>query len=266
MKLKMIAAAVGLILSAASQAAIVPTTTPGGSDVLLNVWEQGAPGGQKDQSFTLDLGMTFTQFVNTVANTGGTTNLATLLGSDSTWAGFLASSDTTDAGVLQWSVIASGNKVPTTRPAIFGTATVGSDPTTQGAAGFLTNNDINVANTQVSTTISNLNTVATPNESVNLAGSGSYYQDFALANFNTHGFANGNNIGDTANVWTASNTGAGTAAATMSQLAGTMNFSQVGGSYVLSYNVAAVPEAPGMGMALAGIAALGFIALRRRNA
>jgi len=266
MKLKMIAAAVGLILSAASQAAIVPTTTPGGSDVLLNVWEQGAPGGQKDQSFTLDLGMTFTQFINTVASTGGTTSLATLLSTDATWAGFLATSDTTDAGVLQWSVIAAGSKVPTTRPAIFGTATVGSDPTTQGAAGFLTNNDINVSNTQVATTISNLNTVATPNESVNLVNSGAYYQDFALADFNTHGFANGNTIGATANVWTAANTGPGTAAATMTQLAGTMNFSQVGGSYVLSYNVAAVPEAPGMGMALAGIAALGFIALRRRNA
>jgi hypothetical protein len=262
MKLKLIAAVVGLTLSAASQATIVPTTTVGGSDLLLDVWEQSAPGGQKDQSFTLDLGMTFTQFV---ANAGTSATLATLLSTDSTWNSFLSSSDTTDAGALQWSVIASGSKVPTTRPAIFGTATVGSDPTTQGAAGFLTNNDINVANTQVATTISNLNTVANPNESVNLSGSGSYYQDDSLANFNQHGIANGNSIGalNVAQVWTASNTGAGTAAATMTQLAGTMTFSQVGGNYLLVY---AVPEAPGFGMALAGLAALGFLAIRRRNA
>jgi len=264
MKLKMIAAAVGLVLSAASHATIVPTTTPGGSDLLLDVWEQGAPGGQKDQSFTLDLGMTFTQFMNNDAHS--TATLATLLSTDTTWTSFLASSDTTDLGALQWSVIASGSKVPTTRPAIFGTATVGSDPTSQGAAGFLTNNDILAANTQVAGTITNLNLAANPNEQVALTGSGAYYQDLALANFNGHGFANGNNLGDTAAVWTASNTGAGTAAATMAQLAGTMTLTQVGANYVLSYNVAAVPEAPGFTMALAGLAALGFLAIRRRNA
>jgi len=264
MKLKMIAAAAGLILSAASQAAIVPTTTVGGSDLLLDVWEQGAPGGQPDQSFTLDLGMTFNQFVTNSANSSAT--LATLLSTDSTWSSFLATSDTTDAGALQWSVIASGNKV-NTRPAIFGTVTAGTDPTTEGSSGFLTNNDLNNANTQVSTTISNLNTVASPNEQVALKGSGAYYQDFSLANFNSSGFQNSNNIGVAAAVETAKNlAGSTTAAATMTQLAGTMNFAQVGGNYVLSYNVAAVPEAPGSGMALAGLAALGFLAWRRRNA
>jgi len=264
MKLKMIAAAVGLILSAASQAAIVPTTTVGGSDLLLDVWEQGAPGGQPDQSFTLDLGMTFNQFVTNYASHSAT--LTTLLSTDSTWNSFLASSDTTDAGALQWSVIASGNKV-NTRPAIFGTVTAGTDPTTAGASGFLTNADLNVANTQVATTITNMNVGANPNEQISLKGSGAYYQDFSLANFNGSGFQNGNNIGATAAVETAANLAGGTtAAATMTQLAGTMTLTQVGGNYVLSYNVAAVPEAPGFGMALAGLAALGFLARRRRNA
>jgi len=262
MKLKFIVAAIGVVLSAASHAQIVPTTTVGGSDLLLDVWEQGAPGGQPDQSFTLNLNETFTQFVN---NSNSSATLATLLSTDSTWTGFLASSDTADVGALQWSVIASGNKVPTTRPAIFGTVTVGTDPTTQGAAGFLTNNDIIAANTQVNPTITALNLSATPNEQVALTGSGAYYQNFTLSDFNQHGFQNGNNIGATAAVETASNTGAGTAAATMAQLAGTMTFTQVGSNYVLSYNVAAVPEAPGFGMTLAGLALLGFVALRRRN-
>ena len=262
MKLKLIAAAIGLVVSTASHADIVPTTTTGGSDLLLDVWEQGAPGGQPDQSFTLNLNETFTQFVN---NANSSATLATLLSTDSTWTNFLASSDTTDAGALQWSVIASGSRVPTTRPAILGTATVGTDPTTQGAAGFLTNNDILAANSQVSPTIAALNQSSTPNEQVALNGSGAYYQNFTLSNFNQHGFSNGNNLGTTAAVWTASNTGAGTAAATMAQLAGTMTFSQVGQNYVLSYNVAAVPEAPGLEMTLAGAALLGFVALRRRR-
>ena len=263
MKLKMIAAAIGLTLSAVSQAAIVPPSTTGGSDLLLNVWEQGAAGGQADQSFTLDLGVTFSQFVT---NAGSSATLATLLSSDATWNSFLASSDTTDAGALQWSVIASGNKV-NTRPGIFGTVTVGTDPTTQGASGFLTNNDLNNANVQVATTIANLNVAASPNEQVALKGSGAYYQDFSLANFNGSGFQNGNDIGATAAVETAKNVAGGTtAAASLTQLAGTMTFAQVGGNYVLSYNVAAVPEAPGFGTAVCGLAALGFLALRRRNA
>jgi hypothetical protein len=264
MKLKMIAAAVGLVLSAAAQATITTPITVGGSDLLLNVWEQGAPGGQPDQSFTFDLGMTFNQFVTNQANS--TATLATLLSTDATWQGFLASSDTADLGALQWSVIASGNKV-NTRPAIFGTATAGTDPTTAGSSGFLTNGDLNNANVQVATTIANLNTAANPNEQVALKASGSYYQDLQLSNFNAAGFSNGNNIGDTASVWTASNlSGSTTTAAVMKQLAGTMTFAQVGGNYVLSYNVAAVPEASGVGMSLCGLFALGFLAVRRRNA
>ena len=260
MKLKLIAAVVGLTLSAASQATIVGTTTVGGSDLLLNVWEQNAPGGQPDQSFTLNLNETFSQFV---ANSGNSATLATLLSTDSTWTSFLASSDTTDAGVLQWSVIASGSKVTGNVPAILGTVAAGTDPTTAGSSGFLIGNDLNTANTQVNLTLGGLN--KNLDEQVAVSPSTGYYQNYDLQEFNTHGFANGNVIGTTANVETATYAGS-TAAATMAQLQGTMTFAQSGANYVLSYNVAAVPEAPGFGMALAGLAALGFLAIRRRNA
>jgi len=262
-KLKLIVAAAGLVLSAASQAALVPPSTVGGSDLLLDVWEQGAPNGAADQSFTLDLGVAFTNFVN---GSSSSSTLATLLSTDATWTNFLASSDTTDAGVLQWSVVASGSKGPVNRPAIIGTVTVGSDPTTAGAAGHLTNGDINTSNTQISAFFNQLG-IAGTQEQTGLKGSGLYYQDTNLAAFNAHGFNNGNAIGATANVETATLVpGATSGAALMASLTGTMTFAQVGGNYVLSYNVAAVPEAPGMGMALAGVAALGFLALRRRNA
>ena len=45
-----------------------------------------------------------------------------------------------------------------------------------------------------------------------------------------------------------------------------MNFAQVGGDYILSYTVAAVPEASGLGMALAGVGVAGFIGRRRKQA
>ncbi len=263
MKLKMIVAVAGLAFGAAHAAQITTPGTVGGSDLLLNVYEQGAPGGQPDQSFTFDLGMTFNQFITTVA-AGPTTTLATLLSSDTTWQSFLSSSDTADAGALQWSVVASGNKV-NTRPAIFGSVTAGTDPHLAGTSGFPTNQDLNQSNTQLTTFINNLNTVANPTEQVGLKGSGMYFQDLALANWNGVSFSTNNNIGDSAAVaWINNLSGGTTAAAVVSEATGTLNFSQVNGSYVLTY-VNAVPEASGMGMALCGLAALGFLA-RRRNA
>jgi MYXO-CTERM domain-containing protein len=38
-----------------------------------------------------------------------------------------------------------------------------------------------------------------------------------------------------------------------------------GGAFTANYTVAAVPEADGIAMALAGLGALGFVALRRRQ-
>lgn len=266
MKLKLIVAAIGLVASAASQATIIPTTTPGGSDLLLNVWEQGAPDGSLDQSFTLNLGLTLTQYVNLVSSSNFTSpvTLSTLLSSDSTWSNFLATSDTADAGVLQWSVIASGNKVPTTRPAILGTVTAGTDPTTQGSYGFLTNQNIIDANTQVATTVTTLANAATPDEQVSVKGSKGYFQTYNLASYNTKGFFNSNVIGATnISVETAANIGSAPTAAAMTQLNGVMDFSKVGSSYVLT--VSPAPEAPGSALMLAGLGALSLLALRRKN-
>ena len=260
MKLKLIAAVVGLALSAASHAAINSTGNAGGSDLLLDVWEQGATGGQADQSFTLDLGETFSQFVNTSSSSA---TLATLLSTDSTWQSFLSSSDLSS---LQWSVIASGSHVVGTNAGIFGTAAAGTDPTTSGAFGFPTNSDLQNSNTQIATFIQNLNATGAA-EQVGLKGSGIYYQDLHLSDYNGVSFSNSNAIGTDATVWSVNTIAKGTnTAAAVTELAGTMSFNQVGGNYVLSYNVAAVPEAPGFGMALAGLAALGFLAIRRRNA
>jgi hypothetical protein len=263
MKLKLIAAVVGLALSAASQAQIIPPSTVGGSDLLLDVWEQGASNGAPDQSFTLNLNETLSQFV---ASASTSSTLATLLSTDSTWTGFLSSSSPV-AGDLQWSVIASGNRVPTTA-SFLASVTTGEDPTQTG----VTNGELNPANTQLATTIANLNVsgASNVNEQVNTVASNAYYQTYSLGNFNSYAWDNGNNLGTTGvEIAQASQSSRSSpAAATIAVLPGTLSFVQnaATGNYVLSYNVAAVPEAPGFGMALAGIAVLGFLALRRKNA
>ncbi len=260
MKLKFIAVLAGWTLSAASQAAILGTTNAGGSDLLLNVWEQVAPGGQPDQSFTLNLNETLSQFV---AQSGSTATLATLLSTDATWTSFLASSDTADAGVLRWSVIASGNKTVGKGPSILGTVTAGTDPTTAGRSGFLIGNDLLEANAALSGMIGGLD--KNLDEQVAARLSNGYYQAYDMQDFNSSGFDNGNAIGVTANVETGTSD-LGTRPATMTQLPGTMNFSQVGGNYVLNYTVAAAPEAPGWLAMLAGLAALTLIGRRRKSA
>ncbi len=48
-------------------------------------------------------------------------------------------------------------------------------------------------------------------------------------------------------------------------LPGTFYFGQQNGSYVVQYQVAAVPEPTGIAMMLAGLGAIGFMALRRKS-
>lgn len=261
MKLKLIAAVVGLALSAASQAQIVPPTTTGGSDLLLDVWEQGASNGAPDQSFTLNLGETMSQFL---ASDASSSTLATVLSTDSTWTSFLSSSSAT-AGDLQWSVVASGSKVPT-RSSYLASVTAGEDPVGFGA----TNANVNSANTTLNEVIANMNVAATPNEQVNVKGSAAYYQTNNLSNISSNSWDNGNNLGATGvQIAQALNVGGVVSTtANTTVLPGVLGFVQnaTTGNYVLSYSVAAVPEAPGFGMVLAGLVALGFVALRRKNA
>jgi len=257
MKLKFLVAALGLIASAASQAQILQTNNPGntGSDLLLDVWEQGASNGAPDQSFTLNLNETLTQFL---ASDTTSSTLATLSSGDSTWTNFLASSSAAD---LQWSVIASGNKLPT-RAGTLATVTAGEDVTT-----FAINNlSITSANTALNTVIDNLNVQATPNESVNIAPSPAYYQQYNLGSFGQNIWDNGNVLGATGVQVATLNAIAGTAATVVAPvvLTGTMSFAQgTNGNYVLNY--VAVPEAPGFAVMLAGLGALTLLARRRKG-
>ncbi len=257
MKSRIIAAVIGLAASAASQAQIVTPTTTGGSDLLLDVWEQAAASSAPDQSFTLNLGRTMTQFL---ASDGSSSTLATVLATDTTWTNFLASSSIPD---LQWSVIASGNKVPT-RASLLGTVTIGEDPIDFD----LLNVNVLVGNAQLSTTIANLNVQATPNEQVNSLVSGAYYQTYQLSNFNENAWDNGNALGATGVHVAQSLNVAGTSQtlAPTTVLKGTMSFApDSAGNFVLNYTVDPLPEAPGFFAMLAGLGALRLIGRRRKS-
>jgi len=271
MKLKLIATAVALTLSAASHATnIVSPATAGGSDVLLSVWEQGAAGAP-DQSFTLDTGITMSAFLANPTNLS-----ATLLSTDSLWSSFLASSNVAS---LQWAVEASGKVVSPNpddgtikQPSILSTITAGTTAAATGqftvvVGGMNTQNQgyINALNQQAA------NNGVNPQESVNPVGTNAYFQGLQMDSWNlqTNG-VNGpwtasNALGTSAQVIQLTNSKNSPDVAYSNLLAGTISFAQSGANYVLSYNVAAVPEAPASMMGLAGLGLLAFMAARRRK-
>jgi len=263
MKLKYLIAALGLTACAASQATILNSSNTGGSELFLSVWEQGAT--TPDQSFTIDLGITESAFL--AGDTVGAT-LATLTGStDSVWNSMLT---TSTPSALQWAVLA-GNTLG--QPSVLGTVQVGQEGTLSTATttnGFQSNTT--VALTQIDTFLAAVNTTgthgtATNGESLNPVGDNAYFQGLNLSSLNGKSWLNSNAIGATAEVVDLSKTVGRPTPATsaLTVLPGTLSFSQQGGSYVLSYNVSAVPEPTGSTMVLAGLGIMGFVATRRRK-
>ena len=259
-KLRHLVAVIGLAMAASAQATILPGSTPTtGGELFLSVWEQGAPGGQPDESFTFDTGITFAQFL---AGDSVSSVLATLSTSDPVWTSFLNGADVNS---LQWAVI--GSKVASTFPvSIIGTVQNGAE----SQVAMTTAPNIVSANVQLNTFLQTINTTGTHftqanGESVNLVGSNAYFQGLDLKDFNTKAWNNSNVLGATAEVTQATrNTTTGFVDELIAP--GTMTFANVAGTgYVLSYNVAAVPEPSGFGMALAGAFGIAFVSLRRRK-
>jgi len=265
-KLKYLVAALGLVASVPSFATIADPTTPaGGGELFLVVWEQGVVG-KTDQSFTLDTGITYANFL---AGASSSQTLADILSTDTTFQAFLASSSLSD---LQYAVI--GGTTVLSPVTLLTTVHAGDEA--QVALG--TNNQITGALNQLPTFLNAVNTtgthpggVAVNGESSNPTGSSAYFMDvnnplqyFNLAFGGT--FSNSNLIGVSSEFTTlAKVAGFGTKPGNEVVLPGIVNFAQVGNDYVLSYTVAAVPEPTGLGMALAGLGMLGFIGLRRKQ-
>jgi hypothetical protein len=262
MKLKFIAAALGLVASASSFAAIdTGNTLVTGGELFLVVYEQGV-AGKPDQSFTFDLGLSAQAFR---AASGTSQTWATLTSTDAVWANFLA---TSDLASLQYSVIGVDGNKPTN---ILSTVTVGQENT---IAGNISYSNVTTAIGVVNNYLLNVNTTGTHftqanGESVNLVGSGAYFMDTtnALNNFNFVGWGNNNAVGTTSEFTqvTRAATGGLSLKAIETVQQGTVSFANTANGYVLSYNVAAVPEPEGLTLALAGFGIMGFLGARRRK-
>lgn len=260
LKLKHMAAATALLASAYANATILPTVTPvTGGELFLSVWQEGTVGFA-DQSFAFDLGITTQQFL---AGNNSSAIWATLGASDAIWSGFLASAN---VATLKYSVIGGQAFVPAT---VFSTVTVGEEA---NIAGTYSNGKVTTITTGViNGYLGNLNVTGTHltqanGESVNQKGSGAYYQDADTNSFNGVGWNNGNLVGVTSEFTSYRRAPGGTSVVGIEQvMPGSVSFAKVGNDYVLSYTVAAVPEASGSAMALAGFGIMGFVAVRRRK-
>lgn len=252
MKLNQILAAA--LVAAASVPAMASIGLPntGNGELFLVVWDQA------DQvSYVKDLGIAQDSFDGSAA-----LNFAL---DDANFLGFLGVANTTVSD-LKFAVMA-GDSAGTKR--LFTTV---DNAVTNLDNGRLTNSNAWMstwANNQVtvSANTTHAGTAAvngtsydvSPNAAYFGASNGSTFQGQAV------GWTNANLVGTEAVFRSFSSVGTGGGTATLkSDFAGTWNVTQTAGAYSATYSVAAVPEADGILMALAGFGAIGFVARRRR--
>lgn len=256
MKLKKLAAALALAAAAPAFASIALPNT-GNGELFAVVYDS------VDQaSYTLDLGVTLDGF-NGNGSYSYTLNSAN-------WSGFVGVAGTNN---LQFAVMGADS-----------TGGTASNPsrlfTTVNAATTAINH------TQVTNSASNLNTYA--NNQVTVSAHTSHAGDaavngdswdsvgnsayFLAQNMNTFngqtsaaGWGNNNAAGTNAAFRSFSrvSTSGGTAAQA-NEFAGLWSLKQVSGNWTLAYNVAAVPEPGSLGLMLAGLGVMGFVARRRK--
>ena len=254
MKLNQILAAALVAVSAVpATAAILPGGT-GNGELFLVVWDEG-----DKVSYVKDFGVTLDAF-------NGNADLNYAL-NDANFAGFLAVANTT-ATDIKFAVIGS-DSAGTKR--IFTTVDSAVTPYNNGrltsGTGYLN------AFTQNQVTVSANTTHAGPGSvngtSYDVAPNNAYFgTQFGSTFLNSaEGTWTNSVLVGTAAVFR-SFSSVGTAGGTQtlkSDFAGVWNVTQNNGAWTAAYSVAAVPEADGIAMALAGFGALGFLSLRRRQ-
>ncbi len=260
MKLKQIVAAA--LVAAASVPAMASIGAPltGNGELFLVVWDQADA-----VSYTKDLGILMDDFL---ANS--TTDRSFAL-NDAFFTAFLGVAGTTPSD-LKFAVIA-GDSVGTRR--IY--TTIDQDVTaynngniTSGVA-YLNNYTSNQVTTSANTnhagavSINGTSYDVAPNLAYFGAQFGSTFQGTSNTANGGAPWSNSVLVGTTAKFRSFSSQGtAGGTQTPQTTFDGLWSVTNVGGQYTASYSVAAVPEAEGIAMALAGFGALGFMARRRR--
>jgi hypothetical protein len=251
MKLNKILAAALVAASSASSMAAIISNTPGNGELFLVMWD-----AVDKVSYTKDLGIQIDSF-----DPAGGLSFAL---NDTFFTSFLNIANTTTSDI-KFAVI-GGDNLTAGGKRVF--------TTVDNAVTPLTGSLNTSANNFLSTFISNTNLPsANGNHSTTLNGS-----SFAQEGVNTYALPNVPSLQNAATGWTTGNVVGTDAAfrrflslntsgtqATQTTFEGLWSVTNTGGAFTANYTVAAVPEADGIAMALAGLGALGFVALRRRQ-
>lgn len=254
MKLNQIVAAA--VVAAASVPAMASIGLPltGNGELFLVVWDQ-----VDAVSYTKDLGINMDDFFAT-----SSTERSFAL-DDAFFTSFLGVAATT-ASDLKFAVIAADG-IGTKR--LFTTITQEVTAFNNGNLNTATANVETFAGNQVtvSANTTHVGAVAINGTSYDVAPNGAYFGGSNRPTFNVAGLPWSNSVlvGTSSAFRSFSSQGvSGGTPTPQSTFEGLWSVTNVGGAYTASYSVAAVPEADGIAMALAGFGALGFLARRRR--
>ncbi|MBW8372221.1 MAG: PEP-CTERM sorting domain-containing protein [Thiobacillus sp.] len=266
MKLKMIALAA--MLAAGSANAALDNSLSGNGSLFLSVWNG------VDTSVTFDLGYNMDSFLPAAMSAAGTSVTWNLGASTVSNNAGLAATPLTYASY--WSSFAA--TVTDWTKVVYDIGAMDSTGTTAGADRYLsTSRDLlaTVA-TQTNTGLLSFSTVDTylnvnnangthatdANGAASFAsGDGYYFQGKQAKWKNNAKFTSNDVVGNDLPVYLlATSSTNGLSKASVATYAGEFNLNQAG---VLSYSVAAVPEASTYGMMLAGLGLVGFMARRR---
>lgn len=254
MKLNQILVAALVAASAVPAMASIKLGNTGDGELFLVVWDEG-----DKVSYIKDLGVTLNDF-------NGSANLSYAL-NDANFAGFLGVANKT-ATDIRFAVIGS-DSIGTKRlfTTVDSAVTLYNNGNLTSGSGFLNtfaNNQVTVsANTTHAgpAAVNGTSYDVDPNEAYFGTLSGSTFQNSIVA-----GWTNNVLVGTSAVFRSFSSVGTSGGTQTLkSDFAGLWNVTQNNGAWTAAYSVAAVPEADGIAMALAGFGALGFLSLRRRQ-
>lgn len=251
---KILVAALIAASSASSMAAITSGLNTGNGELMLVLWNP-----TDKVSYVKDLGILMDSF-------NGTVDSAVYSLNDSFFASFLAVATT--AADTRFAVVASEGLSPRRVFTTIDTSATTSTPM-NGSGNVVANNWLDgfiAAN--------NVNTYARGDHGTNPSGNGSSWAQ--LENGNAYAVTNIARMQNASQAWTNSNfvgtdavfrsltntSNAGGNQAIQSTFEGVWKVQNNAGVYSAVY---AVPEADGIAMALAGLGALGFVALRRRQ-
>lgn len=257
MKLKFIAAALAIGLSAQANADVALPSTGNGS-LFLSIWDTNG-------SYTLDLSKTINAFDADVAAAG---NLNLSWAFDSTYQSFIAG--VADLSALKYNIVAADsqgqNRILTTYNGSLPVPGVGNKQNDEmrTAAGIKTSDFLNAVNPLMANVPGS--SIAVDSTSPAFAGKAAWGQNFG-------GLMGFSNAGTFANDSYANGTGFMRIEALATGIALPNHINYADGGYNVKtwidangFHIAAVPEPEAYAMFLAGLGMVGAIARRRRNA